>query len=322
MKRVAKPEGAYNIVIEEVDVPKLTDTGVLIRAERTLISRGSEVWRRYVRTEAIEPRRMGYSLAGTVVEVGAAVEGFSPGDRVAATAPHAEYVAVDTADSGLRPAAVPVPERLSSEAATFWPLAVSSVLWVWEADLKDGDTIVIVGQGLVGSLVAQVALANGHGRVIVVDALPMRCELARELGAHDVVDASAEDPVQAVMRLTDGKGAEVVVEAVGGRAGVGAFNQAQDMVAEQGLLQVIGLYEGEPLSLDSSKIQRRRLVGGYLDRGRRAEGSARALKLLASGTIHAERMITHRFPFSDAAVAFDLLYNRLGEAMAVLLVWD
>ena len=66
MKRIAKPAGAYNIVVEEVETPAIASTEILIRAECSLISRGSEIWRRYVREEAIDHRSMGYSLVGRV----------------------------------------------------------------------------------------------------------------------------------------------------------------------------------------------------------------------------------------------------------------
>ena len=206
MKRVAKPEGAYNIVIEEVDLPRISASQMLIRARRSLISRGSEIWRRYVRPEAIDHHMMGYSLMGTVVEAGAQVEGFSPGERVAAVAPHAEYVAVDVNAPVPDPKVVHLPDGISDEAATFWPLATNSVLWVRETGAGEGETMVILGQGLVGSGCMQVAKADGLARVIAVDALPRRCELARKLGADEVVDASSEDPVEAVSRLTGGKG--------------------------------------------------------------------------------------------------------------------
>ena len=84
--------------------------------------------------------------------------------------------------------------------------------------------------------------------------MPLRCELARELGADVVIDASAGDSVAQVLELTDGKGADIVVEAVGGRAGAQAFAEAQDMLKSGGLLQVLGLYENEPLPLYSQKI--------------------------------------------------------------------
>ncbi len=321
MKRVAKPEGEYNIVIEDVPIPEITPSEVLIRAECSLISRGSEIWRRYIRPEAIAHQSMGYSFVGDVVEVGARVDGFSIGDRVAAIAPHAEYVAVEIVNSRHQDPVVHLPDAVTSEAATFWPLSTSSVLWMWEIDAREEDTVAILGQGLVGSICMQALNAAANPRVIAVDALPLRCDLASRLGADHVVDASSEDPVKAVKGLTDGAGAEIVVEAVGGRAGAGAFAQAQEMVKRKGLIQVIGLYEDEPLPLDSGKIQGRRIVGGYSDGGKRSLGSDRALRLLGEKKIDAEAMITHRFPFQEAAEAFDLLYTRLGETMGVVLVW-
>ena len=322
MKRIAKPAGAYNIVVEEVETPAVDSTEILIRAECSLISRGSEIWRRYVREEAIDHRSMGYSLVGRVAEVGAEVEEFKIGDLVAALAPHAEYVAVEVVASQHKPAAVGLPEALSPEAGTFWPLGTSSVLWMWETGAGPDDVMVIQGQGLVGSGCMQAAKAQGAGRVIGIDTLPLRCELAHELGADAVIDASAGDSVAQVLELTDGKGADIVVEAVGGRAGAQAFAEAQDMLKRGGLLQVLGLYENKPLPLYSEKIMGKRLIGSYLDASRRPEGSARTLELLTTDQIQFAKMITHRFPYTEAAAAFDLLYNRLGETMAVLLVWD
>ncbi len=322
MKRVAKPEGEYNVVIEDVPDPEISDDEVLIRAERTLISRGSEIWRRYIRPEAIGHQMMGYSFAGTIAQVGANVEGFAFGDRVASIAPHAEYVVVDAVNHRVRPSVVHLPDEVTMEAGTFWPLATSSVLWMWQTEAKATDTMVIQGQGLVGSGCMQVVKADANPRVIAIDSLPLRCDLARNLGADEVVDASQEDPLEAVRRLTDGAGADIAVEAVGGRAGAGAFLQAQDMVKRGGLIQILGLYEDEPLPLDSSKIQGKRLVGGYLDGGIRPRGSDFALQLLEDGKIKVEEMVTHRFPFEEAPEAFDLLYNRLGETMAVILVWS
>ena len=321
MKRVIKPEGPCNIEIEEVPLPEIRQTEVLIRTERTLISRGSEIWRRYVREESIDPQIMGYSLAGTIVQVGAQVEDFSMGERVVALAPHAEFVAVDVVNVRNRPSVVSLPDSVSDEAATFWPLVTSGVLWMQETDAGPDDTMAMLGQGLVGSCCMQVAKNLNKCRVIAVDALTLRCQLAQKMGADEVVYANQTDPIAAVKDLTGGVGADVVVEAVGGRAGAQAFLQAQDMVRRGGLLQVLGLYEDEPLPLDSGKIQGKRLVGGYLDPERRPQGSDLAIGLLMEGVIQTEAMVTHRFGFEDAAEAFDLLYTRLDEAMAVVLVW-
>ena len=145
------------------------------------------------------------------------------------------------------------------------------------------------------------------------------CKLARDAGALSIIDNVFATPIlQKPLEL----GADIVVYAVGGRSGAKAFDQAQDMVRRGGLIQVIGLYEDEPLPLWSSKIQGKRLIGGYLDGSKREWGSDESLRLLSENKIRVEEMITHRFPFSEAAEAFDLLYNRLGETMVVVLTWD
>ena len=78
MKRVAKPEGKFNVVLEDAPVPAVGPHDVRVRNVRSLISRGSELWRRYIRPEAVDPQIMGYSVAGVVDAVGVEVEGFTP----------------------------------------------------------------------------------------------------------------------------------------------------------------------------------------------------------------------------------------------------
>ena len=322
MKRVEKPEGKYNIVVNEVEIPECGETEVLIEANHSLISRGSELWRRYQREEAIDHERMGYSLAGEIVEVGEKVESFCLGDVVAASAPHAAYVTREVVDQPRSPRVVSLPNGVDTEIGTFWPLSTSSVRWIKECDPDPGDAVVVQGQGLVGSGCMQVLLADTEAHVVAVDALDIRCALARDLGAHEVINVSEEDPVEAVTAILDGK-ADIVIEAVGGPAGAKAFRQAQEMVRHGGLIQVIGLYEDEPLPLDSSAIQGRRLVGGFVDRSTEARrsGSDRALELLASGEIDFANMITDRFPATEAATAFDYLYEDPEEALGVILDW-
>ena len=324
MKRVAKPAGKFNVVVEDAPTPAVSPHEVRVRSVRSLISRGSELWRRYIRPEAVDPQIMGYSVGGVVDAVGAEVAGFAPGDRVAVSGPHAQFVVQDSrigsrADG---PTIVQLPDELDFEQATFWPLTTSAVLWLENDDIQPDDTVVIVGQGLVGSLMLQVARANGRGRLVAVDALPMRCAQAAELEADEVINAADEDPVARVLELTDGNGADVVIYAVGGRAGLRAFDQAQRMTARGGLLQVVGLYEDDPLPLSSSEIQRKRLIGGALPDSDRVAASARALDLLTGGSIATERMVTHRFPYQQAPQAFRFLHDHPETAFGVLLTWD
>lgn len=322
MYRLSKPEGAYQVVLEDVPVPEIDSTEVLIRAETSLISRGSEIWRRYAREEAIDPQIMGYSMMGSIVTVGANVKGdYSMGDRVVALSPHAEYVVVEVNAPRNQPPLVVLPNDVSSEAGTFWPLGTSSIMWMDEHDVSDDDTVVFMGQGLVGSGCLQALRVRSKARLVAVDAIPARCDLASRLGADVVIDVSKEDPIEAVRKLTDGKGADLAVYAVVGRSGPRAFGQAVELTRRGGTIQVIGLYEDEPLPLDSGKIQGKRILGGFTDSSRRPEASDRCIQYLAEGRFAVEDMVTHRFPYQEAPEAFDLLYNRLHEAMAVLLQW-
>jgi len=324
MKRVIKPEGQFNIAIEEVPMPEPGPGEVRIKAVRSLISRGSEIGARYTREHAVSPDIMGYSLAGVIEALGEGVDCWSVGDRVVALAPHAEYVVCPAVLSSPQeqPRVVALLPGVEFDVAPFWPLASGAVAWVDIEQIEPNHTVVILGQGLVGSLMLQVAKHNGKGRIMAVDAVASRCALAEELGADVVVNAAQEDPVNAVRELTKGAGADIVVYAVGGPPGISVFDQGLDMLAVGGLLHLIGLYEDAPLPLSSGKIQRRKILGGYYGQSIGSGTAFRAMKLLQSDVIQTERMTTHRFSFTEAAQAFDLLYNNMGEALGVLLVWE
>ena len=321
MIRVIKPEGFGNIQLEDIPIPEINSRQVLVRTHATLISRGSELFRRYIREEAIPPSMMGYSLTGVIEQVGSDVTEYQIGQRVMVVAPHAEY-AIGEADAGVEGRVVPLTDDVSFEEGTFLPLSTSAVAWADSSGVQKGDTIVILGQGIVGSLMMQVLRGYGPDRIITVDAVPLRCQFSDELGADVVINALEEDPVEAVQGLTDGNGADLVIDCVGGHAGVKSFEQAQDMVRRKGTIQLIALYQQAPLPLHSSKIMSKRLVAGILTDEPRSQIALRALDKLRSGEIQASRMISRRFPYKQAKEAFDLLWNNPGEVLAVLMIWQ
>ena len=179
----------------------------------------------------------------------------------------------------------------------------------------------ILGQGVVGSLMLQILRGCQPERIVTVDPLPLRQRLSRELGADLVIDPAQEDPVAAVGRLTGGAGADLVVDCVGGYDGVRSFEQAQDMVRRGGTLQLIAAYQQRPLPLDSAKIMHRRLVAGILVDEPLSQIALRAAAMIERGQIQADRMITHRFPYTQAKEAYDFLWNSPQEALGVLLIW-
>ena len=317
--RIIKPEGFGNIQLQDAAIPGIEARQVLVRTEATLISRGSELFRRYIKEEEVPQRIMGYSLAGTVERTGDAVGEYRAGQRVFVTAPHAQYAVgdVDSTDARL----VPLPEGVTSEQATLLRLATEATAWAASSGARRGDTIVILGQGVVGSLMLQILRGYQPARIVTVDPLPLRQRLSRELGADLVIDPGQEDPVAAVGRLTGGAGADLVVDCVGGYDGVRSFEQAQDMVRRGGTLQLIAAYQQRPLPLHSAKIMHRRLVAGILVDEPLSQIALRAAAMIERGEIQADRMITHRFPYTEAKEAYDFLWNSPQEALGVLLIW-
>ncbi|HRW09709.1 MAG TPA: zinc-binding dehydrogenase [Caldilineaceae bacterium] len=322
MLRVAKPEGFGNVILEEVPLPTVGPRDVLVRNKVSLISRGSEILRRYMHAEAIDPAIMGYSVGGVVEAVGdEAAARFQPGDRVAVVAPHAQFVLQDIdAMEGTR--IWPLPDDISLEQGAFLPLALGGVMWAAAPGIRSEDTVVILGQGLVGNLVMQAVRLHGPEQLITVDTIAARCRLSQQLGADIAINGGEQDPVATVRTLTNGKGAAVVIDCVGGEPGLTSFVQAQEMVRDGGTLHLIGLYHGAPLPLDASKIQRRRLIGGYYGTQSRVAMLPQTIKQLQHGQLQAAPLISHRFPYTQAKVAYDLLYERLPEAMGVLLIWE
>jgi threonine dehydrogenase-like Zn-dependent dehydrogenase len=270
----------------------------------------------------VDPNIMGYSVAGTIVEAGeeARNAGYAPGDRVYALSPHAEYAVAAVDDDGQR--VRPLPTGLPWDWAPFQGLACGAMQWAIASRARPGDTVVVLGQGLVGNLVMQAHRARGIGRLITVDALEMRVRLSAELGADVPIHAGQVDPVAEVRRLTGGQGADVVVDCVGGPPGVESFQQALQMVKGDGIIHLIGLYHGQPLPLDSGAIQRKMLIGGYHLFEPFRPISERTMALMTTEQIRVAPLITHRFPADRAADAFALLDDHLDQAFGVLLEWD
>ena len=320
MMRLVKLHGFGNVQMMEDDVPEPGPDEVLIKVRRSLISRGSELFRRYTREEAVPVEMMGYSDTGDVVKAGADVRAAEVGQRTKVTGPHAQYVTASP--TGEVKDAFVLPEGLSYEAGTFLQLATSAVMWARTTPMESGETVVVVGQGLVGLLYAQAVRERQPGRLITIDALDLRCEVSRGLGADVVINAAQQDPLEAVMELTGGSGADAVVECVGGPPGIESFEQALKMTRQHGAIHLISRYQSGPLPLQSSLIQRKMFVSGFRVAGSRSEHQRDAASMLMDGRIKVDPMITHRMPWQQTPDAYHLLYKSPDEALGVVIDWD
>jgi L-iditol 2-dehydrogenase len=180
--------------------------------------------------------------------------------------------------------------------------------------MRLGDDVAIVGAGPIGLLHLQVARSRGV-RLMVSDPLAARLETAKALGAHDVIDASAADPVERVKELTEGRGADAVIVAVG----VGkAAEQGIQMAAINGRVNFFaGFYPQVELPFDPNVVHYRQLlVTGSHDFG--PHHFSTALKLITHRIVDVERLISHRFDLDGVVEAFEMAAARGGLKSMVL----
>ncbi len=183
---------------------------------------------------------LGHEGGGTVLAVGSAVDEYlgggkvSVGDRVGSLIypTYSDYWVTDPTN------VQPIPEGVSFEVGCLYePLGCAG----WAAlhmGVKLGDTVAINGVGFAGNILLQGAIKSGASKVIAIDVQKRKLEIARELGAHHLINADEVDAVEVVNDLTHGEGVDVAVEAVGGD-GIGIV-QALRMVRHNGIVSIYG----------------------------------------------------------------------------------
>jgi L-iditol 2-dehydrogenase len=204
-----------------------------------------------------------------------------------------------------------VPDELSDEEAAMLDPTSIALHTVKRGGHAPGDTVAVIGPGVMGLLVAECARALGAGRVIMVGR-GARLEKAAELG-HEPVDFTAEDPVEAIRARTGGRGADAALECSGDPESVG---RCVDLVRKGGRVAVIGI------PLEPAPIPLRRLVLDEIDvvGVRAAAGEMpEAIALVAAGRIPLKELITHRFALEDFADAYRVFTERVDGALKVIV---
>ncbi|MDG4782304.1 zinc-dependent dehydrogenase [Micromonospora sp. WMMD961] len=343
--KVVRFHAPGDVRIEDASEPAPGPAEVKIRV-RACSTCGTDVKiSRFGHHHIAPPRVMGHEIAGEIIEVGGDVTGWRPGDRVQVIAAipcgecaecrrgrmtvcpnqvsmgyhfdggFAEYAVVPhnvLAVDGLNR----IPEGLSfAEASVAEPLAC--VLNGQNlAGVGEGDDVVVVGSGPIGCLHVRLARSRGAARVFLVDLNRDRLDLAANLVQPDAAICGAEtDVVDAVLKLTEGRGADVVITATAAGA---AQEQAVQMTARQGRISFFGgLPKDKPvIPLDSNLVHYRELtiVGAN---GSSPEHNKEALRLIANGSVPVADLITHRLPLDRALDAFGIVAR--GEAIKVTI---
>jgi len=292
----------------------------------------------------------GHEYMGTVVKLGAGVDEYQIGDRVAVEV-HAGcgrcercragmYTAClnyglnygeynkghrangFTTDGGLAEyvvnhvnTLVHVPEDIGDEEAT---LIVTAGTAMYALDmlggLISGESLVVMGPGAIGLMAVAVAKALGAQPVILTGTRDSRLNLGSQLGADYVVNIRAENPVEAVKRLTRGEGAQYVLECSGSPHG---FPDAIEMVKRGGRISLVGV-PSERVSVDVAKLVRNHVsVFGIRGEGRSA--THRAAALMAQKRFSAKLIHTHTFKMEEAPTAFRYCRDRIDDAIKVVV---
>src|SRR5215213_9120605 len=293
---------------------------------------------RSVREKLDESHALGYSAAGLVVEVGEGVTEFRAGDRVACAgtgyAAHAELLSVP------KNLCVRLPDGVDFETGAFATLGAIALQGVRLAEPTLGESVVVIGLGLIGQLAAQLLKANGC-RVFGVDLDASKVELARSLGADDGCAAGA-GVKDAVLRWSRGRGADAVLLTAATQSDepvelAGEISRLRGRVVAVGL---VGMnvprqsYFQRELSLRvSMSYGPGRYDPEYEERGhdyplpyvRWTEGRnlEAFLDLVAAGGLRTAPLVTHRFDIEEAARAYQLISGDTGEPyLAVLINYD
>lgn len=311
-------------------VKKPTGTEVTVRAIASLVSAGTEmlVYRGELPAEddlGLEtcvgnfgfPVKYAYQVVGEVVEAAADAR-FKPGQMLFVRHPHQDLFTVRS-DSWLVSA---VPDGLSPERAVFVNLLEVALNCHLDVPVRFGDVVVIYGQGVVGSLVAQLARRLA-GRVAVVDPIAGRRAAALAWGADAAL--APQDAAAAISDMTEGRGADICIEATGAPSAL----QASIMAAgQEGTVVVLSFFGVRKVSLVLSPefhYRRLRVVSsqvsslgsGLQPRWSRERRNAAAFDLLRSDWLVTP--VSHELPFSRAPEAYAILDTSPQDAMGIVL---
>ncbi len=339
MKAVVKyARGSGFVELREVEDRPLTPGQVKVEVKATGIC-GSDlhVYHDTINYRIRTPVVMGHEFSGVVVDVGSEVTGIRVGDRVTGEPSihlcgHCIYCRSEHYnlcpdrevmgyyhDGSFAPYCNAtfvhkLPENVNFEAGALTELLACCVHTVIEqAGVSAGDFVAVTGPGPVGLLAALVARAEG-GTVLLCGTSrdSRRLQLALELGVEHTVDVEANDAVERVRELTDGYGADVVVECSGAAP---AIDLALDLARKRGKVAQMGL-PGKAVEVDFEKVAYKELqVSGGV--GQRRPAWERSLKLMELGVIDNERLISHELGLSEWKRGFEMMERQ--EAIKVLL---
>jgi len=342
MKAVVKTQkGAGYVQLMDVAEPEIKPDEVLISVKAVSIC-GSDLHIWHDQHPYWPPMTMGHEFSGEIAAVGSQVTGWKVGDRIVSetrteTCGVCRYcqtgvpqvcpnkrppgIGIDGAMAKLM--AMParllhrIPDNVSYDAAAVTePTAVCVHGIVERTGINAGDSVVVLGPGPIGLMSVQLARLAGASNIIAVGtprSADLRLKKAKDVGADVLINLGEEDPVEKVMDLTGGYGADLVIEAAGSS---GAIELAFDLVRRQGKISALGISGEETTDVpwDKAIFKAVQLTFCFSSSWQSWET---VLQLMGSGMLKTEEIITHRMPLERWKEAFEALENR--EAIKAIL---
>jgi 2-desacetyl-2-hydroxyethyl bacteriochlorophyllide A dehydrogenase len=267
----------------------------------------------------------GYEEVGEVVERAADVQSVALGDRIWGTWGHRSHTVVTAQFAAARV----LPASVDPRIGIFSHIGAVALNVVLDADIHVGETVAVFGLGVPGQIVAQLARLNG-ARVVAVDGIAERRELAADLGAHVCLDPAEGRVAESIRDLTDGRGADVCLEVTGSH---GALHEAIRSVAYSSRVVVAGFFQGgadalrlgEEFHHNRIQLSCSQISGpapSVQHRWDRYRLARTAMDLAVDGDLALLDLITHTFPLSAVSDAFALLDQRSHDALQVVLDFE
>jgi threonine dehydrogenase-like Zn-dependent dehydrogenase len=335
------------IVLQEKPIPDVSYGEALIRVTTTTIC-GTDVHILKGEYPVAPGRIVGHEPVGVIETLGPGVAGYQVGQRVivGAITPcgqchacleghpaqcggkpiggwrfgntidgcQAEYVLVPHAMANL----ASVPDELSDEQVLMCPDIMSTGFGGAESGAVEiGDTVSVFAQGPIGLCATAGARLLGATRIIAVDGIPERLEMARRLGADVTIDFKKTDPVAEILRLTQGRGVDVAIEALGTQQ---TFESCLRVLKPGGVLSSLGVYSGKlslPLDAIAAGLGDHRIVTTLCPGGK--ERMRRLMSVLAAGRLDLKPLVTHRFPLDRIEEAYELFANQRDGVLKVAI---
>jgi 2-desacetyl-2-hydroxyethyl bacteriochlorophyllide A dehydrogenase len=231
---------------ENIDINNIKLNELIIQTNYSVISAGTELagfsalspgvyqkgsWNAY-------PWRPGYGLSGKILHCGSSVDKFKPNDRVFCFGNHSsvQVYALDLSEKNPVGSAFKCREELNMKDIAAARMALVSISAPQISGVRLGDTVVVIGLGMVGNLAAQLYKIMG-AKVIAFDMVDMRCDLARKVGIQYVEKLSGQQQIDYIMEKTNGEGADITIDAVGNSS---IINTCIKVTKTQGKIVLLG----------------------------------------------------------------------------------